>query len=119
MKRKEQVEVLKRYLAGKGHEIKSAAIGERFDFWVGDKRVCVKVANKQVQNNLWSFKIGKSSTRMDADFFICITALDDVFVIPAERIPAHFIKIRFAYPSLTKPKFHKWQLYLDKFDFGT
>jgi len=64
----------------------------------------------------WSFKVNAGNKRDDADIYMLVIAgLDDVFVVPASKIPTKREFLVFAWPT-SRPELSKWQKYINRYD---
>lgn len=64
----------------------------------------------------WRFNVRSGEKRDDCDFYFCVTANDDVFIIPSLLVPRTMNHLIFTYPRGRTGMAAKWQLYKDRYD---
>ena len=70
-----------------------------FDLLVDDHlRIDVKYSGQRKGGYNWSFVVKKDLKRFECDFYICVTANEDCFIIPSEEVALRVEKIVFNYP---------------------
>lgn len=106
-------------LSEMGMEVELMPYGEKFDAIVNGHRVDFKFcATPNVPagsvNPSWRFNT-KNNSRKNCDFYFCITANDDVFIIPSDKIPQKMNQLVFSYPAKHQST-GKWQKFLNRYD---
>lgn len=120
----ESEELASAWLKAKGINNELMAFRHPFDILALDRvRIDVKVAYGSCispsQHNIsptWTFHVENGNKRDDTDFYLCIIApTEEIFVIPAGKIPRNTGTIRFCWPTL-RPELSNWQNYLDAYN---
>jgi len=85
-------------------------------------RIDVKLANtpksspsRSTISPSWRFRVRKGEKRNTTDFYFCVIGpTEEVFIIPADKVPKNMANIVFCWPT-TRPELSKWQHYLNAY----
>ena len=108
-------------LEDKGFSCELKQLGHPFDILIDGKcRVDVKFSktpksspSHECVSPTWRFAV--RGDRENCDFYVCVTANDDVFVIPSGKVSPNMESLVFVYPT-KRPDLAKWQKYYERYD---
>ena len=105
-----------------GMKVERQLFNSSYDLLVNGHRVDVKFASKPNSSPTsrhispqWRFSIHGERKNGDCDFYACLTAKQDLFVIP-EGLVGEMSFLAFCYPNSKANQGKNWQSFLNRFD---